>query len=92
MRTWRLLMRMNQDSQMMRNEDYPRNEVLSQRRKEVQWAPHEILKSRFYVVNELISRGRILKELSRPCPLGSKFIRFGGFQKGAVCLSTSRSC
>ena len=34
----------------------------------------------------------ILKALSRPCPLGSKLIRFGGFQKGAVCPCSLRGC
>ena len=34
----------------------------------------------------------ILKALSCPCPLGSKLIRFGGFQKGAVCPCSLRGC
>ena len=35
---------------------------------------------------------RILKALSRPCPLDSKLIRFGGFQNGAVCPCSLRGC
>ena len=34
----------------------------------------------------------ILKLLSRPCPLDSKWIKFGGFQNGAPCLCISSSC